>query len=49
VDHDFQRIADLEEFWIDCERELAEGKNALRLAADIDEQFVLILRDDDSV
>ncbi|MGC1382006.1 MAG: hypothetical protein WA814_13405 [Candidatus Baltobacteraceae bacterium] len=49
MDHDFEGIADFEEFGIDCERELAEGENAFGLAADVDEQFVLVLLDDGSV
>ncbi|HEX3550354.1 MAG TPA: hypothetical protein VHT53_08265 [Candidatus Elarobacter sp.] len=48
MDHDFQGIADLELFRLDRERELAEGQDALGLAADVDEQLVLILGDDDA-
>jgi hypothetical protein len=48
VDHDFQGVADLELLGLDRERELAEGENPLGLAADVDEQLVLILGDDDA-
>src|SRR5581483_850331 len=48
VDHDFQRVADLQFFRLDRERELAEREDAFGLAADVDEQLVLILRDDDA-
>jgi len=48
VDHDFQGVADLQFFWLDRERELAERQNTLGLAADVDEKLVLILRDDDA-
>ena len=49
VDHDFERIADLEHLGFDRERKFAERQHAFRLAADVDEQFVLILRDDEAV
>ena len=42
MDHHFERVADLEFFGIDGEREFAERKNAFGFAADVDEQFVLI-------
>ena len=48
VNHDFERVADLEVFGLDGEAEFAEGQRALGLAADVDEQFVLVLRDDDA-
>src|SRR6202163_2208866 len=48
VDHDFQGVADLELLGFDRERELAERQDALGLAADVDEQFVLVLGDDDA-
>ncbi|MGB8266265.1 MAG: hypothetical protein WCE44_08100 [Candidatus Velthaea sp.] len=48
MDHDFQRIADLEFLGLDRERKLAEGERPLRFAADVDEQFVLVLGDDDA-
>jgi len=48
MDHDFQRVADFEFFGLDGEREFPEGKRPLGFAADVDEQFVLILRDDDA-
>jgi hypothetical protein len=48
VDHHFERVADLELFGLDGQGKLAEGKRAFGFAADIDEQFVLVLRDDDA-
>jgi hypothetical protein len=48
VDHDFQGVADLQLFRLDDERKLAERQNAFRLAADVDEQLVLVLGDDDA-
>ncbi len=48
VDHDLKRVADLELFGVDGKAEFAEGQRALGFAADVDEQFVLILRDDDA-
>jgi hypothetical protein len=48
VDHDFQGVADLELLRFDRKRELAEREDAFGLAADVDEQFVLILGDDDA-
>jgi hypothetical protein len=46
VNHHLDGVADLKEFWIDCERELAEGEDAFGLSADVDEDFVLIFLDD---
>ena len=46
MDHDFEGVADAQRLWIDGERELAEGKHAFGLAADVDEQFVLVFLDD---
>jgi len=46
VDHDLKRVADLQLSGIDCEREFAERQYAFRFAADVDEEFVLIFRDD---
>ena len=48
VDHDFQGGADDEFLRFDRERKLAEGQDALGLAADVDQQFVLIFGDDDA-
>jgi len=48
VDHDFQGVADDEFLRFDRERKLAEGQDALGLAADVDQQFVLIFGDDDA-
>jgi hypothetical protein len=48
MDHDFQRVADHELLRFDRERELAEREDALGLAADVDQEFVLILGDDDA-
>jgi hypothetical protein len=48
MDHDFQRVADLELLGLDRERELTERENPLGLPADVDEQLVLILSDDDA-
>jgi hypothetical protein len=46
VDHHFDGIADLEEFGIDGERQLAERKYAFRLSADVDQHFILVTLDD---
>jgi len=46
VNHDFERVADPQQFGIDGERELAEGKDAFGFAADVDEHFVLIFLND---
>jgi hypothetical protein len=46
VNHHLDGVADLKEFWIDCERELAEGEDAFGLSADVDEDFVLIFLDE---
>ena len=48
VDHDFEGVTDFEFFWFDRKRELAEGKRTFRFAADVDEQFVLVFRNDDA-
>jgi hypothetical protein len=48
MDHHFEFVADVEFFGLDDERELAEGQDALGLAADVDQQFVLILCNDDA-
>ena len=48
MDHHFELVADVELFRLDRERELAEGQDALGLAADVDEQLVLIFCDDDA-
>jgi hypothetical protein len=48
MDHDFEGVADLELLRFDRKRELAEREDAFGLAADVDEQFVLILGDDDA-
>jgi hypothetical protein len=48
MDHHFEFIADAEFFRLDDERKLAEGQNALGLAADVDEQLVLIFCNDDA-
>jgi hypothetical protein len=48
VDHDFQGVADLQLLRFDRKRELAERKDAFGLAADVDEQLVLVLGDDDA-
>jgi hypothetical protein len=48
MNHYFEFVADAELFGLDDERELAEGQNALGLAADVDQQFVLIFCNDDA-
>ncbi|HEX3467832.1 MAG TPA: hypothetical protein VHT05_07135 [Candidatus Elarobacter sp.] len=48
MDHDFQGVADLELLRFDRERQLAEREDAFGFAADVDEQFVLVLGDDDA-
>jgi len=48
MDHDFQGVADLQFLGLDRERQLTEGQNALRLAADVDQKLVLVLCDDDA-
>jgi hypothetical protein len=48
VDHDFEGVPDLEIFWFNGERELAERQNAFGLTADVDEQFVLVFLNDDA-
>jgi hypothetical protein len=48
MDHHFEFVADAEFFRLDDERKLAEGQNALGLAADVDEQLVLIFCNDDA-
>jgi hypothetical protein len=44
--HDFECIADLEQFGIDRERELSEGEDAFGFPADVDEHFVFVLLND---
>jgi hypothetical protein len=46
VNHHLDGIANLQEFWIDCEGEFAERKDAFGLSADVDEDFVLVFLDD---
>jgi hypothetical protein len=46
MDHDLELVAHLELFGLDRKRQFAEGERAFGLAADVDEQFVLVLRDD---
>jgi hypothetical protein len=46
VNHHLDGVADLQEFWIDCEREFAEGEDAFGFSADVDEDFVFISLDD---
>jgi hypothetical protein len=46
VNHHLDGVADLQEFWIDGEREFAEGEDAFGLSADVDENFVLVSLDD---
>ncbi len=46
VHHHLEGVAHLEQFVVDCKRELAEGEHAFGLAADVDEQFVLVFLDD---
>jgi hypothetical protein len=48
VDHHFEGVADLELLRLDRERQLAEREDAFGLAADVDEQLVLVLGDDDA-
>jgi hypothetical protein len=48
VDHDFEGVTDFEFFGFDCKREFAEGKCTFGFAADVDEQFVLVFRNDDA-
>jgi hypothetical protein len=48
MDHHLELIADAQFLRFDRERELAEGQDAFGLAADVDEQFVLIFCDDDA-
>jgi hypothetical protein len=46
VNHHLDGVADLQEFWIDCEGKFAERKDAFGLSADVDEDFVFIFLDD---
>jgi hypothetical protein len=46
--HHLDGVADFEELGIDSERQLAEGKHAFGLAADVDEHFVFVFLDDRS-
>jgi len=48
MDHHLELIADAQFLRFDHERELAEGQDAFGLAADVNEQFVLIFCDDDA-
>ncbi len=48
MNHHFELVADLERLRIDRETQLAERKRAFRLASDVDQQFFLILGDDDA-
>ena len=48
MDHHLELIADAQFLRFDRERELAERQDALGLAADVNEQFVLIFCDDDA-
>ena len=49
MNHHLKGVVHLKGARIDCEREFAEGENAFRFAADVDEQLVLILGDNQSV
>jgi len=46
MNHHFDGIADLEQFGIDGERQLAERKYAFGLSADVDQHFVFVPLDD---
>jgi hypothetical protein len=46
MDHHLERVADLERLEVDRERELARREHAFGFAADVDEQFVFVLLDD---
>lgn len=46
VNHYFDGIADLEQFGIDGERQLAERKYAFGLSADVDQHFIFVSLDD---
>ncbi len=48
VNHHLELVADVEFLGIDGEREFPEAEDAFRFSADVDEEFVLILRDDDA-
>ena len=48
VDHDLELVADLQFLRLDRDRQLAEAEDTFGLAADVDEQLVLILRDDET-
>jgi hypothetical protein len=48
VDHHLELVADVQFLGLDDEREFAEGEDAFGLAADVDQQFVLIFRNDDA-
>ncbi|MBV9719103.1 MAG: hypothetical protein JOZ77_07270 [Candidatus Eremiobacteraeota bacterium] len=48
MDHDFERVADAQEFRVDGERQLAERQHAFGLAPDVDEHFVFVFLDDRS-
>jgi hypothetical protein len=46
VNHHFDGIADLEQFGINGERQLAERKYAFGLSTDVDQHFILVSLDD---
>jgi hypothetical protein len=46
MNHHFDGIADLEQFGIDGERQLAERKYAFGLSAYVDQHFILVPLDD---
>jgi hypothetical protein len=46
MNHDFERVADAQQSWIDGERELAEWEDAFGLTADVDQQFVFVFLND---
>jgi hypothetical protein len=48
MNHHLDGVSNAQKFGIDGERQLAERKDAFGLAADVDEDLVLILLDDGS-
>jgi len=46
MNHDFDGVADAQQFGVDGERELAERKDAFGFSADVDEHFVFVSLDD---
>jgi hypothetical protein len=48
VDHHLELIADFQFLRLDRKREFAETENAFGLAADVDQQLVLVFGDDDA-